>query len=252
VTRSQVRYKPYLSEKLSEKSIELISKKCDSAKEDLDKNWIYQIITLGVGLGLIYGLGGAISTKFLEEPGHEKLLYLIAPLINIYLFMRFGLLATHFSQTRFAMEDVVKGFCANEGIDIDNIDVKENGKLKEILSSLYITNSNFEHYHIRKLPSGVIVYLFFVPIVLGSGQGVSMYLLHLFSIPNFTLQVTLMAAYIAILAALYLAYFKANRKLYFIAKSKEIRHGAILIPLAIIVGAVVYWAVSATIPPTKT
>ena len=58
-----------LTRKFMEKCIDLLSKKCDSAKEDLDKNWTYQIITLGLGLGLIYGFGSAISKKLLEEPG---------------------------------------------------------------------------------------------------------------------------------------------------------------------------------------
>jgi hypothetical protein len=71
--------KAELTRKFIEKSVDLLSAKCDSAKEDLDKNWVYQITTLGIGLGLIFGLGEAFSKKLLEEQGHARVLYLIVP-----------------------------------------------------------------------------------------------------------------------------------------------------------------------------
>ena len=97
-----------------DKCIDLLSKKCDDAKKDLDKNWTYQIITLGLGLGLIYGLGEAVSKKLLEEQGHVRVLYLIIPLANLYFFVRFGLLATHFSRTRICYEKLMKDYCKRE------------------------------------------------------------------------------------------------------------------------------------------
>ena len=42
---------------ISDKILELLSNKCQMATVALDKNWTYQIVSLGVGLGLIYGLG---------------------------------------------------------------------------------------------------------------------------------------------------------------------------------------------------
>jgi hypothetical protein len=41
--------------------LELLSDRCEAAKKELDKNWMYQIFTLGVGLGLIYGLAHSLS-----------------------------------------------------------------------------------------------------------------------------------------------------------------------------------------------
>jgi len=87
-----------------EKLLELVIKKCDDAKKDLEKNWTYQIISVGVSLGLIFGLGQAISKHYLDEAGHERVLYLVLPLINLYLFMRFGFLASVFSHARLAQE----------------------------------------------------------------------------------------------------------------------------------------------------
>jgi hypothetical protein len=222
-----------LTRRFMEKCIDLLSKKCDSAMEDLDKNWTYQIITLGLGLGLIYGLGSAISKKLLEEPGHVRVLYLLIPLANLYFFVKFGLTATHFSQMRHDFEKIMTNYCTlgkSEGINFQDMD--------NIVISTYKTNSTFEHYHIATVPFFINVYFLFAPAIIGGGQGISAYLLKIFAGGQLKYQVAFVATYATICLALYYAYYKGNKELYHSIGST---HRILLIPLAIAFGVVVYW-----------
>ena len=93
-----------------EKLLEISLQKLDSTKKDLEKNWTSQLISVGASLGVILGLGSLISKRMFEAPGYENILYLILPLINFYLFMRFGGLLSAFSSARFAAEKMVKSY----------------------------------------------------------------------------------------------------------------------------------------------
>ena len=55
--------------RVSEKLLDLVLEKCENAKRDLENNWMYQIATAGITLGLILGLGKPISKHFFDEEG---------------------------------------------------------------------------------------------------------------------------------------------------------------------------------------
>ena len=140
-----------------EKLLDLVIKKCDDSKKDLEKNWTYQIIAVGVSVGLIFGLGQAISKHYLDEVGHERVLYLVLPLINLYLFMRFGFLASIFSDARLALEQLATTY-------FKLVELKEIDPALTLGSSvLSTTNSYFEFYHRGRPNLGVFLYSLFCP-----------------------------------------------------------------------------------------
>jgi hypothetical protein len=152
--------------KISDDLLELLSEKCEKAKDDLENNWTYQILSLGIGLGLIYGLGDPLSRKLFETPGYERLLYLIMPIANLYFYMRFGLLATHFSRIRSALEEAARQYCRDKEFDDD------------LIVAISESNSVIEYYHGKTFSFGVLFYSLFVLIVLSGNQSVSFFLLH--------------------------------------------------------------------------
>ena len=193
--------------------VKLLSEQCERAKGDLDKNWMYQIISLGVGLGLIYGLGALLSKKLLDDPGHERILDILMPMVNLYFFMRFGLLATYFSRTRIALEQTVEKYRNKNAID-------------DSYSIISETNSYFEPYLHKQGYLSLYLYYAFVPIVMGSNQAISFILLY-----NLTGSSVLLIIYAIPLFFLYKGYYEAN--------DRQFKYLKALIPLAILVGILV-------------
>lgn len=206
--------------------VELLSEKCDRAKIDLEKNWTYQIISLGVGLGLISGLGALLSKKFFDEVGHERILDILVPMVNLYFFMRFGLLATYFSKTRTALENLAQQYRKQQGLD-------------ELFSVISETNSYFEHYHHRKVDFGVLCYSLFVPIVMGGNQGISFFLLY-----KLTGNVVYLGLYSIPYLLLYTYYYSGNKDFIYMIGRRKIDYLQALIPFAILFGVLVYVFIS--------
>jgi hypothetical protein len=101
---------------VSDRLLGLLYQKCEGAKTDLEHNWIYQIASVGISLGLMFGLAEPISKHFLETVGHERILYLILPAANLYLFMRFGFLSSVFNDCRVALEVLSEKYFRDEGL----------------------------------------------------------------------------------------------------------------------------------------
>jgi hypothetical protein len=136
-----------------EKLVEISIKKLETVKRDLEKNWAYQITSVGLSVGLLLGLGDAISKKLFDSSGYDNALFLILPLVNLYLFMRFGGLFSAFSKARFATEKIVTAFYQNaisEDLSIDRV---------PDMATFFETNSYFEYYHSREYTDfGVFAY----------------------------------------------------------------------------------------------
>ncbi len=203
-----------------EKLLDLVIKKCDDSKKDLEKNWTYQIIAVGVSVGLIFGLGQAISKHYLDEVGHERVLYLVLPLINLYLFMRFGFLASIFSDARLALEQLATTY-------FKLVELKEIDPALTLGSSvLSTTNSYFEFYHRGRPNLGVFLYSLFVPTVFAASHASSLFLLELLvgsashRAPSRGILIVWILYLIPVLS-LYVAYYMGNRDLTFTIAGKR-------------------------------
>jgi hypothetical protein len=172
-----------------------------------------QIISVGASLGMVLGLGEPISKKFFDAPGYENMLFLVLPLINLYLFMRFGNLASAFSEARFSAEALATRYFSQCHIDKMSFE-KEMTFVKEIRPSImFHTNSYFEYFHHRGSGLFVILvflYSLFVPALFSVSHAVSLYLLLKFvgTTPGGYIIAVL---YCLPIIGLYIAYYRANR-----------------------------------------
>jgi hypothetical protein len=148
----------------SEELLTLLWNKCESTKTDLEKNWTYQMVMSVVSLGLVFGLGTLISKYLFQEEGRENVIYIVAPMISLYLFMRFGGLLTAFSNVRMDFEQLSEEY------------VKLTGCIVQP-STLSNTNSYFEYYHRDNTNLAILMYCLFVPIVLATNTSTSLYLI---------------------------------------------------------------------------
>ena len=187
-----------------EKLMELSVTNLEAAKKDLEKNWMSQLFALGASLAVILGLGKLISERVFGAVGYESILYLLLPMANLYLFLRFGNLLSTFSEARFAAQTFFTNFYANaqsRGLPVDAAPEP---------SAFYKTNSYFEYYHYSDANWGMFVYMLLVPVVLTLNNVTSLYMLYIFmgrSIWGYFLDLLL----IGCISALYYAYYASNK-----------------------------------------
>ncbi len=194
------------SVEISDKILELLSNKCQMATVALDKNWTYQIVSLGVGLGLIYGLGESLSRKLLDDSSHEVIIRLILPYINFYLVMRFGQLTSYFSSQRIALKRMATLYCKRSEIaDLPNDDIRE------LFNAITDATSVIDYYFQDRPTYREYIYSSFFPLVICSNHAVSLYLLHTLPVGNIA-QVILIVAYVSPHVLLYLAFYLANKR----------------------------------------
>jgi hypothetical protein len=188
-----------------DKLLDQVLKKLDATKEDLEKNWLSQIVAVSASLGMMLGLGEPISRKIFDTPGYENVLYLVFPMVNLYLVMRFGGLASAFSETRFAAEALATKYFFQQRID-------EMSFANVVRPSvMFQTNSYFEYFHHRGYNIGVFLYSLFVPIVLSINHATSLYLLlRFFGLKPLGYGVAIV--YCLPIVGLYVAYYRANRQ----------------------------------------
>ena len=188
-----------------EKLLEISLQRLESTKKDLEKNWTSQLISVGASLGVILGLGSLISKRMFETPGYENVLYLILPLINFYLFMRFGGLLSAFSSARFAAQKMVMSYYEKARREKSGLD-----QIPEP-SVFYETNSYFEYYHDRTENWGTFAYLLLVPVILALNNVTSIYMLFKF-FGQGLLRYVVIAVYVLPIILLYIYYYLANQK----------------------------------------
>jgi hypothetical protein len=188
-----------------EKVIELLSTKCQTAAAALNRNLLNQIISFGIGLGLVVGLGKALSIKIFGESGDEPILYLIIPYINVYLLMRFGQIVSYFSTVRTALQEVAEKYC---------VDAPVSG----LLGALSTTNSYIDYFYRKEFlhtSKGYLAVLIFyslsLPAIAGSNYAVSIYLIFKAPIQSNSIRIILMAAYLIPTTILNVAFHSANK-----------------------------------------
>jgi hypothetical protein len=184
-----------------DKLLEISLQNLDRTKKDLEKNWASQMISVGTSIGVILGLGSPIS-----YPAYGNVLCLILPLVNLYLFMRFGGLLSAFSSARFAAEKMVRTYYQKAGLT--------NYALIPGESEFFRTNSYFEYYHDRITNRGTFAYLLLVPIVLTLSNVTSMYMLMVFfkNTGNTIVGYAIVVLYVAPIIILYWNYYLANKE----------------------------------------
>jgi hypothetical protein len=211
---------------VSDRLLGLLYQKCEGAKTDLEHNWIYQIASVGISLGLMFGLAEPISKHFLETVGHERILYLILPAVNLYLFMRFGFLSSVFNDCRVALEVLSEKYFRDEGLST----------LPRVrASSLYGSNSYFEYYHRLRINFGIFLYTLFVPLVFALSHATSAYLLCA-TFQNTYLDIIVISIYLVPIFSLYTHYCIGNRDIKF-----EMFQFRVDVPIASSVLAVLLW-----------
>jgi hypothetical protein len=193
------------SEEISEKIVEILLNKCQIATVALDRNWTSQIISLGVGLGLIYGLGRDLSNKFFADPGHETIIRLILPYINFYFAMRFGQLVSYFSSERNALKRAATLYFSKPSLESTN---QEDAK--KLLRATTTTISYIDYYYQDNPTYREYIYSLFLPIVVGANHAVSLYLLYTLNISSVT-YVMLVLLYLIPHILLYVGFYSANK-----------------------------------------
>ncbi|HEX8241775.1 MAG TPA: hypothetical protein VF574_18720 [Allosphingosinicella sp.] len=183
---------------VAEKYLDRMLAKMESAKADLDKNWLGQIASIAASLALVAGLGSAIANKLLADRGADNALYLVLPLVNSYFFIRFGLIAGVFSKARFYTEKLAT-------------ELTRRHNLPESLGAdqLYQTNSYFEWAH-HRFSRATISFLLTIPIVFALNHSLTLYLL--FKVAGWSWAYWLAAGvYVIGVATAYVAYYHSNK-----------------------------------------
>jgi len=98
------------TDKAFEKLLDRLLAKCDSTKNDLESLWRNQIISVGLSVAVVLGLGEIVADKLLNNKSYGYVLNYILPLVNLYFMMRFGFLTFAFSESRSAAEKLSKRF----------------------------------------------------------------------------------------------------------------------------------------------
>ena len=190
---------------ISDKLLDLALKKCEDSKKDLESNLTHIIVTAGILVGLTLGLGRSLSTFLLKDPIFEKVLYLIVPPANLYFFMRLGGLFTVFAQARYAVVGLSQQYFNEQKI----IGREFTNGLDP--SSLYLTNSYFDHYFRPVNAKGMVIYELVFPLLLGIGHALSLYLLADFPVP-WRIKLIIWAFYIIPALFLYGGFYVSMRQ----------------------------------------
>jgi hypothetical protein len=184
---------------MPEKILDYVLKKCDSTKKDLEKNWLYQITCVAASLAMIMGLGKLVSKKIFEEPGYENVLYLVLPLVSLYLFMQFGSLLSAFAKARVAAEDLVKEYFRERNVERLQPTIRP--------SIIFSTTSFFEYFRAGPENIGVFVHSLFAPTLLAVSHTASVYLL--FKLFGYSWQgYIIVIVYCCIIVSLYAGYYR--------------------------------------------
>jgi hypothetical protein len=184
---------------IAEKYLDRMLAKMESAKADLDRNWLGQISSIAISLALIAGLGSAVANKLLSDPRSDDILYIVLPLVNSYFFVRFGLIAGVCSKSRYNTEQL-----ANELIDRHDLPTSFDAK------QVYQTNSYFEWAH-HDFSRETISFLLTIPIVFALNHSITLYLI--FKVLGWSCWFWISAgAYLAVAGAAYVAYYRSNKK----------------------------------------
>jgi hypothetical protein len=68
------------TDKAFEKLLDRLLAKCDSTKNDLESLWQTQILSVGLSVAVVLGLGEILAKKYLESEQYKYALYYILPL----------------------------------------------------------------------------------------------------------------------------------------------------------------------------
>jgi len=101
---------------VSDKLLDLVLKKCEDAKKDLEANLNHHIFCVGLLVGLVLGLGASLSVLLLKDRIFEKVLYLIVPLASLYFVTRFGGLAIVFAEARYAHKGLSQEYFREQAV----------------------------------------------------------------------------------------------------------------------------------------
>lgn len=181
-----------------EKYLDRILAKTEVAKQDLEKNWMAQITVIALSIALVAGLGGVVARKLFDDPDRYTILYLIFPIVNTFLFVRFGLIGSTFSKARYNAELATNELYKLQKLP-DSLD----------LSQIYSTNSYFEWAH-KKASFATLLFLMTIPVVFSLNHALTIYLLYKFSMGS-TLFGIIVGIYVVICGMCYWAYYKGNK-----------------------------------------
>ena len=180
-----------------ERYLDRLLAKVESSKEDLDKNWMAQISSVALSLAVIVGLGGTIAQELFHDKDKFAVLYIILPIVNTFLFARFGLLAGTFSKSRFASQKLAEDITALKPLPVPLA-----------IDEVYKTNSYFEWVH-RKYSLPSLFFLLTIPVLFSINHGVTIYLLYK-SIPSAIFFNVVIVLYILLCATAYYQYYVVN------------------------------------------
>jgi hypothetical protein len=183
---------------IAEKYLDRMLVKLDSAKADLEKNWLSQITSIAISLALVAGLGSAIANKLFDDPKSDDALYVVLPLVNTYFFIRFGLIAGVFSKARYNAEQLT-----NELLRQHKFPTTADA------TQIYRTNSYFEWAH-ESFDWTTISFLMTIPFVFALNHSVTLYLAY--KVLGWSGWYLLCAAlYLSAVTTCYLAYYFSNK-----------------------------------------
>jgi hypothetical protein len=107
--------------------------------------------------------GKPISKHFFDEEGYDTVLYLVFPMINLYLFMRLGALATIFTEARFTLEGLTRAYFIENSYDKLRLDIPLSPTV------LFTTDSFFEYLHRKEINLAVFWYSLFIAVIIATG-----------------------------------------------------------------------------------
>ncbi len=181
-----------------EKYLDRILAKSESAKQDLEKNWMGQITSIALSLALVAGLGEVVARKLFDDPDRYSLLYLILPVVNTFLFVRFGHIGATFSKARYNAEKLTEELRRMNPFP-DGFDV----------SQIYKTNSYFEWAH-QEYSAETVLFLLTIPLVFSLNHSLTIYLLYKFIGLSWFFYV-LATSYVGVCGICYWAYYRGNK-----------------------------------------
>jgi hypothetical protein len=185
---------------VSDKLLDLVLKKCEDAKKDLEANLNHHIICVGLLVGLVLGLGASLSVLLLKDRIFEKVLYLIVPLASLYFVTRFGGLAIVFAEARYALKGLSQEYFREQA-------VAEHPSTTGVQPTcLYITNSFFDPYFREEGAVGLSLYELAFPFILELSHALSFFLLGEFT-PSWLVRAEIWIVYSLPILALYLGFF---------------------------------------------
>src|ERR1043165_2923933 len=199
--------------------------KCEAAKADLERNWALQVGSIAACVAVIVGLGGPIADSIMDGLGRNyRLLYVVCPIVNTYLFVRFGGLATAFSTARHNAGQIGREIAAT---------CPPPSPAKTEL--VYQTNSHFEYVH-HDFSRAKFAFSLSIPLIFALNHSTTIFLLieaaglNLFS-------ALILSIYLVIVLACYVTYFIANRDNTPLLGPAYVAAAAFLLTLALLAAA---------------